>query len=109
MAMGEPIVVMLLCVAIGLGRLRLAGTPGSCRRQDLQGQALSPGLVDLMLPGDHPHNFVRHTGTTPHDAIRCVTHNPAESIGLGEKMGLLAPGHNADLVLWDDQLRIRRV
>ena len=45
----------------------------------------------------------------PHDAIRCVTHNPAESIGLGEKMGLLAPGHNADLVLWDDQLRIRRV
>ena len=62
-----------------------------------------------MMVADHFRNFVKHTQTAPHDAIRCVTHNPAESIGLGEQMGLLAPGRNADLVLWDDQLQIQRV
>ena len=37
---------------------------------------------------------------TPEDAIKWVTLNPAWAIGLDDKIGSLAPGKNADLVLW---------
>jgi N-acetylglucosamine-6-phosphate deacetylase len=45
----------------------------------------------------------------PADAIRTVTSNPAESLNLQNRLGLLAPGRMADLVAWDAQLRVRRV
>jgi N-acetylglucosamine-6-phosphate deacetylase len=62
----------------------------------------------LLLP-DHLRNFVKFTGLPPHEAIRTVTLNPARSLGLDKQMGLLAPGRYADLVAWDDKLRVRRV
>ena len=62
----------------------------------------------LLLP-DHFRNFVRFTGAAPQDAIRTVTHNPAASLGLSGRIGLLAPGCAADLAAWDDGLRVRRV
>jgi N-acetylglucosamine-6-phosphate deacetylase len=61
-----------------------------------------------MLP-DHFRNFVRMTGLPPREAIRAVTRNPAASLGLGQQMGLIAPGCVADLVAWDRSLRVRRV
>lgn len=36
----------------------------------------------------------------PERAIRWVTSNPAKAIGLGDRIGTIAPGMNADLVLW---------
>ncbi len=62
----------------------------------------------LLLP-DHLRNFVKFTGLPPHEAIRTVTSNPARSLGLDRQMGLLAPGRHADLVAWDDKLRVRCV
>ncbi|MCE9590711.1 MAG: amidohydrolase family protein [Planctomycetes bacterium] len=62
----------------------------------------------LLLP-DHLRNFVKFTGLAPHKAIRTVTLNPAASIGLDHKIGLLAPGRAADLAAWDPGLRVRRV
>jgi N-acetylglucosamine-6-phosphate deacetylase len=62
----------------------------------------------LLLP-DHFRNFVRFTGLAPYEAVRTVTLNPAASIGLEGTMGTLAPGRLADIVMWDDALRIRRV
>jgi N-acetylglucosamine-6-phosphate deacetylase len=62
----------------------------------------------LLLP-DHLRNFVRFTGTPPAAAIRTVTLNPAASLGLDGELGLIAPGRRADLALWDDRLRLRRV
>lgn len=35
------------------------------------------------------------------DAIRWITANPAWAIGLDDRIGTLAPGRNADVVLWD--------
>ncbi|GMU23457.1 MAG: N-acetylglucosamine-6-phosphate deacetylase [Phycisphaerae bacterium] len=62
----------------------------------------------LLLP-DMFRNFVKFTGLPPHEAIRTVTLNPATCLGRADEFGLLAPGRCADLVAWDDQLRIRRV
>ncbi|MBW7946438.1 MAG: amidohydrolase family protein, partial [Sphingomonadaceae bacterium] len=36
----------------------------------------------------------------PETIIRWVTSNPAQAMGLGNRIGTLAPGYNADLVLW---------
>lgn len=63
----------------------------------------------LLLP-DHFRRFVRITGLDPCQAIQTVTLNPAESLGIAGRMGLLAPGRQADLVGWDpDSLDVRRV
>ncbi len=44
----------------------------------------------------------RRAGLTlpPETIIRWVTSNPAKAMGLGDRIGTLAPGYNADLVLW---------
>jgi N-acetylglucosamine-6-phosphate deacetylase len=34
---------------------------------------------------------------------------PAHAIGLGAEVGMLTPGRRADLVVLDDELRVRRV
>jgi N-acetylglucosamine-6-phosphate deacetylase len=63
----------------------------------------------LLLP-DHLRTFVKMTGLPPARAIRSVTFNPAASLGLEARMGLLAPGRRADMVGWDaDNLDVRRV
>lgn len=36
----------------------------------------------------------------PETVIRWVTSNPAKAMGLDDRIGTLAPGYNADLVLW---------
>jgi N-acetylglucosamine-6-phosphate deacetylase len=62
----------------------------------------------LLLP-DHLRNFIRFTGIAPHQAIRTVTLNPAASLKLDDRLGLLGAGRIADLVAWDPQVRVRRV
>ena len=77
---------------------------GVCRVKATDGLAGSATL----LPDDF-RNFVRFTGLPPHVAIRTVTHNAGVSVGLGDHIGLLAPGRCADMVMWDDKLRVRRI
>jgi N-acetylglucosamine-6-phosphate deacetylase len=62
----------------------------------------------LLLP-DHLRNYIRFTGVAPHEAIRTVTLNPAASLKLDDRLGLLGTGRIADLVAWDPQVRVRRV
>ncbi len=63
----------------------------------------------LLLP-DQFRSFVAMTGLSPARAIQAVTLNPAASLGLEGRIGLLAPGSRADLVAWDpNALRVRRV
>ena len=61
-----------------------------------------------LLP-DMFRNFVRFTGVPPHKAIRTVTLNPALSLGMENRIGILARGRKADLALWDGSARVRRV
>ncbi len=62
----------------------------------------------LLLP-DQFRNFVDMTGVAPHEAVRTVTGNPAAALDLQDRIGLLAPGRSADLVAWDERLRVTRV
>lgn len=77
---------------------------GGVGRTDVGGLCGSATLLPDMF-----RNFVRFTGLPPHEAIRSVTGNPARCLGLEERIGFVAPGRVADLVAWDDRLRIRRV
>lgn len=40
-------------------------------------------------------------GLTPEEALRAVTLTPAEILGVADRVGSIAPGRDADLVLWD--------
>jgi len=68
------------------------------------------GLIGtaLLLP-DQFRNFLDMTGAAPHEAIRTVTGNPAAALGMDDQIGLLAPGHCADMVTWDNALQIKRI
>lgn len=77
---------------------------GVCRKKRDHGLAGSA----TFLPDDF-RNFVRFTRTRPWEAIRTVTLNPARSIGVDDQVGLVAPGRIADLVAWDDKLRVQRI
>jgi N-acetylglucosamine-6-phosphate deacetylase len=54
-------------------------------------------------------NAVSLLGVSLADASRMASRNPAEFLGLGEVVGRIAPGYRADLVVLDDELRVRDV
>lgn len=43
------------------------------------------------------------------EAVRALTGTPAAAIGYGDRLGRIAPGYDADLVLLDAALRVRQV
>ena len=53
--------------------------------------------------------LVRELGLPFHQAIRAASTIPARAIGAGGRKGRIAPGYDADLVLWDTQLNVQRV
>ena len=78
--------------------------------------AKAPGIlaaagVKVSLITDHPVvpiEFLIHQaalavkhGMDPVEALRAITINPAEVLGLSERLGSLEVGKDADLVLWD--------
>ncbi|TRM69116.1 carbohydrate esterase family 9 protein [Schizophyllum amplum] len=46
-------------------------------------------------------NFVRFTGCSLGDAIKCATYNPAKCLGIENRKGTLRPGADADFVVLD--------
>ena len=60
--------------------------PGSCPSLNLQ-FVINLGCLKYKL--------------TPEEVLTAVTINPACAIGLGEKVGTLEPGKQADLVIWN--------
>jgi imidazolonepropionase-like amidohydrolase len=74
-------------------------------------QKLEAAGVDLALKTDHPvidaHGFVfeaaksHHYGLPEQAALRAVTAVPAKAMGLGDRIGTLEVGKDADVVLWD--------
>ncbi|OLR89891.1 amidohydrolase [Actinokineospora bangkokensis] len=75
----------------------------------------NPGIlaragVRIAITTDHPVipiNFLVHQvtlavkeGLDPEVGLRSITHNPAQMLGLDDRVGALAPGLDADIVLW---------
>ena len=54
-------------------------------------------------------NAVTLSGLSLPDAVAALTTVPARALGLGDELGLLAPGYAADVVALDAELRVRRV
>ncbi len=54
-------------------------------------------------------NMVRLAGATLPEAVEMMTQTPARVIGRQDVTGTVAPGRKADLVLFDADIRIRRV
>ena len=54
-------------------------------------------------------NMVRLAGATLPEAVEMMTQTPARVIGKQDVTGTVAPGRKADLVLFDADIRIRRV
>ncbi|KRF08360.1 amidohydrolase [Arthrobacter sp. Soil782] len=83
---------------------------------ELRGRSIAnPGKlaaagVEISIITDHPVipiNFLVHQATLsvkegldPVTALRSITINPAKVLGLAERIGSLAPGKDADVVLW---------
>lgn len=54
-------------------------------------------------------NMVRLAGASLPDAVEMVTATPARIIGKQDVTGLVAPGRKADLVLFDEDIQVRKV
>jgi len=53
-------------------------------------------------------NTVALVGVPLEEALRMASRYPAEFLGLQQRLGRIAPGYDADLVLLDDELRVLR-
>ena len=51
-------------------------------------------------------NAMRLAGTTLPQAVRMASANPARALGLEDKLGSIAVGRSADLVLLDDKVDV---
>jgi imidazolonepropionase-like amidohydrolase len=83
---------------------------------EVRGRTLAgPGIlsragVKVAITTDHPVvpiNFLVHQvtlsvkeGLDPADALRTITLNPAEILGLDDRVGALRPGLDGDVVIW---------
>lgn len=53
--------------------------------------------------------FMRTTGCAIHEAVRLAALNPCRLLGIDDRRGSIAVGKEADLVLFDDELAVKRV
>jgi len=97
--------------------MRAAGMPDGL--YELGGQEVSvkngeARLADGTLAGSiltldqAVRNMVHITGISLIDAIRMVTINPANCLRIKDKKGSLEPGMDADIVILDNRLEVRR-
>ena len=54
-------------------------------------------------------NMVQLAGVPMVEAVRMGTVNPAKVIGVDGWKGKLIPGHDADIILFDEQVNVSRV
>ncbi len=87
------------------GSYTLGGYPVSVR-------AGAARLADGTLAGstltmrEAMRNFIRYTGCSLVEAVRCATLNPAQLLGLQERKGTLEEGKDADLFVFDEQFHV---
>lgn len=53
------------------------------------------------------YNMYKKVGITLVDAVRMATLSPAKCIGIADRKGRIAPGYDADLIIFDEMLDIK--
>ena len=54
-------------------------------------------------------NIIEYTSVSLKDAVKMASYTPAESIGIEKKKGSIARGRDADLIIIDEKIRLKRV
>jgi N-acetylglucosamine-6-phosphate deacetylase len=85
-----------------LGMFEVSVSGGVCRNAEGK-------LAGSTLTLDRALRNIVAMGIPLGSALRMLTSNPAQQIGLGARKGILAPGADADLVLLDEKLEISGV
>ena len=85
---------------LGTGQVTVSG--GVCRNAEGK-------LAGSTLTLDHALRNIVALGVPLGSALRMVTANPAQQIGLGARKGVLAAGADADLVFLDEKLEVSGV
>lgn len=76
---------------------------GVAKMPDRTAFAGSVATADMLV-----RNMIHLAGVPLVDAVRMITATPARIMGVDQQMGALLPGRQADLVLFDDHIRIQR-
>ncbi len=58
---------------------------------------------------DCVRNMYKTVGAPLYDAVRMASQTPAEVLGFGSRIGKIAKGYDADLVLFDEDVNIKKV
>lgn len=74
---------------------------GLCRRAD---GVIAGSDLDMATA---VRNMVRLADVSLEEALRMASTYPAQFLGLADRIGRIAPGHDADLVLLDENLRVQ--
>ncbi len=77
---------------------------GVAKLLDRSAFASSVATMDLLV-----ENMVRLAGTPLLDAVKMATYTPARILGIDRNKGSLARGKDADLVIFDENYRVRHV
>lgn len=64
------------------------------------------GIASLELSLAAVWTGARERGATPHDVVRWMSAMPARLAGLRKRKGQIAPGFDADLVVWDPEASV---
>jgi N-acetylglucosamine-6-phosphate deacetylase len=77
--------------------------------QGVEGQGKGQLFGTCLLLDEMVRRAVQFMGVSFPQAIAMASRNPARALGLEKERGSLEPGRLADLVLWDNNLRVTRV
>ena len=87
-----------------LGALKVNVNQGIVRLEDGSTLAGSTLTMDAAL-----RRAVRDLGLPIEDAVRSASTTPAEALRLADRVGSITVGHDADLVVLDEELEVRAV
>ena len=54
-------------------------------------------------------NMKRYTGATISELVKMASENPAKAVGIYDRVGSLEPGKKANIVMFDQDLNIKRI
>ena len=82
---------------------------GSAPKFDDQGKLVGFGTAEVSTLHKVLRRLVNSSVLSLSDALRLITRNPANRLGIADRRGHICEGADADLVILDEDLRIDQV